>query len=96
MIHICNLYLSQVSQKWISISVTLGLRRNYIYKEVSQNKNFIFCESFCSYTLPIEKYLPVINKQYCTIQVQMTPFVNIILPSVNYQLSEFQYHPRLQ
>ena len=32
----CNSYVHQV----ISISVTLGLHRNYIYKEVSQNKNF--------------------------------------------------------
>ena len=35
-------YVSQVSQKWIPISVTLGLHRNYIYKEVSQNKKNIF------------------------------------------------------
>ena len=38
----CNSYVSQVSQKWISILVTLGLHRNYIYKEVSQKNNFFY------------------------------------------------------
>ena len=33
----CN--VSQVSQKWISIFVTLGLHRNYIYKE--EQKQFV-------------------------------------------------------
>ena len=51
--HRCNSYVSQVSQKWISIYVTLGLHRKYIYKEVSQNKNFWFCDSFRSQTLPL-------------------------------------------
>ena len=32
----CNSYVNQLSQKWVSISVTLGLHRNYIYKEVSK------------------------------------------------------------
>ena len=51
--HRCNSYVSQVSQKWKSISVTLGSGKNYIYKEVSQNKNFLFGDSLCSKTLPL-------------------------------------------
>ena len=42
----CKSFVNQVSQKWISIYVTLGLHRNYIYKEVPQNQNFLFCDSF--------------------------------------------------
>ena len=34
----CNSYVSQVSQKWISISVALGLQRNYFYEEVFVEK----------------------------------------------------------
>ena len=45
-----NSYVSQVSQKWISISVTFGLYRNYIYKEVSVtvfvSRHFLCWEQF--------------------------------------------------
>ena len=48
--YILNSYVSQVSQKWISISVTFGLYRNYIYKEVSMTvfvcRHFLFWEQF--------------------------------------------------
>ena len=35
-----------VTQNWISVSVTLGLQSNYIYKKVSQNKNFFVLWKF--------------------------------------------------
>ena len=37
-----SLQLRQGSRKWISLSVKLGLHRNYIYKEKSQNQNILF------------------------------------------------------
>ena len=33
--------------------MTLGLHRNYIYKDVSQKENFSFCDTFCSKTLSL-------------------------------------------
>ena len=36
-----------------SLSVTLGLHRNNIYKEVSQKENVSFCDTSCSDTLPL-------------------------------------------
>ena len=36
-----------------SISVPLGLHRNYICKEVTQNKDILFGDSFCSKTLSL-------------------------------------------
>ena len=41
------------TDKWISISVTFSLHRNYIYHEVTQTKNFFFFDSFCLLLLPL-------------------------------------------
>ena len=35
------------------LSVTLGLHRNNIYKEVSRKENFLYCDTSCPQTLPL-------------------------------------------